>query len=190
MWGVRNSIYLYITTINNSYNVLQKFDTIEPMEEKRNKNELIISWVAYDKEEKVHGRDWFWAVGIIAVSLATAMIIYNNIVLAIFILIATAVLVLFAVKKPEEVTYGFSDNGFMQGNIFYPYRNIKSFAIDYSEKVPQLLLHLDRVFLPIITIPFAMDTDTDEIRDAILEVLPEEDLHEPKLHKILEKLGF
>ena len=161
------------------------------MEEyKQSKDELILSWIAYDKEEKNRGRDWFWAVGIIAISLATAMIIYNNIVLAIFILIATGVLILFVMKKPELTTYGFSEKGFVQGNTLYPFQNIHSFAIDQSEKRPQLLPHLDRAIMPIMTIPFSDDVDPDEIQDALRTVLPEENISEPKLHKILEKLGF
>ena len=45
-----------------------------------------IEWDAHEYEHKERNRDWFWAVGIISVSLAVVAVIFGNIIFAILIL--------------------------------------------------------------------------------------------------------
>ncbi len=150
---------------------------------------LPIQWVAPEYSHKVKTVDWFWAVGIISISLAGVAIIFNNVLLAIFILLGTFTLSLYAHRVPLEVKYEINEKGILSGNTLYPYRSLESFWVETNHHEPRLYIHSKRVMVPHITILLG-DINPDIVEQYLSKYLHQEEYVEPLSHRLLEYLGF
>lgn len=65
-----------------------------------------IEWQAYNREAQAHGPDWYWAVGIIALSIVVTAVILDNVLFAVLILISTVVLFLRTLQAPRREKIG------------------------------------------------------------------------------------
>ena len=148
-----------------------------------------ITWTAPEYDQKKKQPDWFWALGIIAISAVIASIIYKNYLFAIFILLAAFLLVLLSVRKPETMEFELDEEGIKAGDTFYSYHRLKSFWIQKMPGHYHLLLHTDRTFMPVITLPLK-NAPENEIREELEKHLPKEELHEPFTHKFMEFIGL
>ena len=149
-----------------------------------------ITWKALEYKKKEKTADWYWAVIIIAISMAAIAFILHNILFGIFLIIATTVLLMFSTKDPQIIEVSIDKRGIVVNKERYPFATIESFWLDISEeKNHKILLRSKKVFMPLIAIPLE-DYHHLDIRDLLLEFLPEVEMHEPVSHKIMEKLGF
>ncbi|MFA6397619.1 MAG: hypothetical protein WDK96_02100 [Candidatus Paceibacterota bacterium] len=152
----------------------------------------IFEWNSYEfihKEKKV---DWYWALGIIAISGTIISIIYKNYIFAIFIVLASTALAFFGSKPPEIITIKIDRKGIKIQDLLYSYKNIKSFWVNKSED--KLILDSSRAFMPIMVIPTkdinGVEIEEDELRDFLLQFLKEEETKEPMSQKFMDYLGF
>ena len=60
-----------------------------------------IAWQTFEYQNRARSSDWFWVVGIIAISAAAAAILFKNFLFGILIIIATFTLMLQAARKPR-----------------------------------------------------------------------------------------
>ena len=148
-----------------------------------------ITWTAPEYEHRERRPDWFWALGVIAVSASIAAIIFKNYLFAIFIILGTALLIFFSVRKPNIMEIEINEEGIQVEDTFYPHETIGSFWIDQSRENHKLLILSDRFFMPVITIPLE-NVSEEDIIDLLDNYLPLEELHEPFAHKFMEYLGF
>jgi hypothetical protein len=148
-----------------------------------------LEWLAPEHEEKEHSNDWFWALGVIVVCSSVASVIYANYFFAVLIVLGGLMLGFFANQKPLMVTHELGEKGLKIGTRLYLYTNIKAFYVR-TETEPALLIHSDRLFMPIISIPISEDI-APEIKSILLdhEVL-EEEIVEHSSEKIMNSLGL
>lgn len=148
-----------------------------------------ITWetIEYFHTEKTN--DWYWIVGIVTLSIAIISIILNNIIFAIFIIVASFVLSLFASRKPDIITVVLDNAGVTFGKTRYPYSSLESFWFELNDAHPRLLLKSNKMFMPFLVI-HAHPEDSDEIRGFLSQHLKEEENTEPLLEKVLMYLGF
>ncbi len=149
-------------------------------------------WEGYEYEHRKRSRDWFLALGIIAVAGAIAASIYHNYVFAVFIVVSALALGAMATKKPKPFAILLDEKGIHINEYIFPYRNVSSFWIPEHEdgsEGPKLLFHSDKIILPIISIPI-YDHNPIEIRAYLRKYMKEEELHEPVVHKLLERMGL
>src|SRR3989344_8453929 len=99
-----------------------------------------IEWDAHEYEHKERSSDWFWAVGIVSVSLAVAAIILGNIILGILILISAFALSLFANRPPNILRIVVDEKGVTRGRVRYPYSALESFWIDTEHLHKKIIL--------------------------------------------------
>lgn len=148
-----------------------------------------IEWDAHEYEHKERNQDWFWAVGIIAVSVAIASIIFGNVIFGILVLIGAFTLTLFANRAPEKIHITVNERGVARGNIFYSYSTLESFWIDTEHSHPKIILKSQKMFMPLIIIPLGV-IDVDNLHDNLSKHLTE-NMHElPFIEKVLEYFGF
>lgn len=151
-----------------------------------------IVWENYEFIYQEKTNDWFWAVGIITLSLATIAIIYSNPLFAVFMIIAGFTIFMKAKKTPRLINFEINTKGIKIDDTLYPYTNLKSFWIeDNSREVPKMILRTEKFITPIIVVP--LDTNLvnhEELRNFLLKFLTEEKLLEPFSHKMTEFLGF
>ena len=148
-----------------------------------------ISWQGYEYTYHEKSSDWFWALGIVALSSAVTAIIFKNILFALLILIGAFAVALFAAKAPHLIHFEINRRGVAIDNVLYPFNTLESFWIDEDVHGHlSLILKSERVIMPYIIIP--LHDETNEIRNILLGKLKEEELHEPISHKIFEFFGF
>ncbi len=149
-----------------------------------------ISWEAPEHHHIEKSGDWYWALGIIAVAGAAAMLVFNNTLFAFVILLGAITMVLVALRPPRLLPFAVMTRGIRIGNDLYTYSNLESFRIDEdAPHGPQLLIKSNRLFAPLIIMPLPEEY-IDDIEALLLPRLKEEHLEEPLSHRLLEFLGF
>ena len=149
-----------------------------------------LSWQILEYKKKEKTVDWYWAVGIIALSLAIIAFIIGDGLFSIFIIMATAILLAFSNSEPRRFEISLDKRGVSIGKEEHPFATLDEFWVDITEKhAPKILLKSKKITMPLIVIPIE-DYDHLDIRDFLLQYLPEKVLHEPLSQKIMEKLGF
>jgi hypothetical protein len=149
----------------------------------------LIHWRGYEHQHIERSSDWFWALGVIAVSAALIFILFNNFLFALLIVIAAVTLGILATKEPEIVDFVLSEKGLAIDDTFYPYDVIKAFWIEEHGESTTLLIDTLKALRPHLVIP-VNDVSADDIRDMLKEFIEEEELSEPLSYRILELLGL
>lgn len=141
-------------------------------------------FITYEK-----GPDWYWAVGVISVTLAVAAIVFGNILFALVILIGAVALSMQASRDPEIREFSIDRQGVQIDDTLYPYSSLVSFWVENNPHEQKLLLQSEKVWMPYIVAPIA-EVDPEEVRNFLIQYLPEEEHQEPLSQKIMEYLGF
>lgn len=149
-----------------------------------------IEWEAPEHHHEAKSSDWFWVLGILAISGAVAAILFSNMLLALVILIGSAIMAILALRPAKTVTYAIGPRGVRIDSSFYPYTTLESFYIDEHPIIgEQLLIRSRKLFMPLLILPLPAE-HVDEIEAIVAERIPEEHLEEPFVHKLLEFFGF
>jgi len=150
-----------------------------------------LEWKELEHAHNEHSNEWFWAVGIIAGSGAILAAYFGNIILAILIVIAGFTSILQGHTQPRVVTFRISRRGIQAGSTMYPFTTLQSFWVIDEEINDRIVIRSQKMLMPYLIIPFdSTKTDPDEIRDYLLEYLDEEEMQEPFLQQVMERLGF
>jgi len=148
-----------------------------------------IDWQAAEYKHKERNADWFWTIGLIAILMCIGAIWFKNYVFAIFILISGGSLIMFTLRTPQILGFTIDKDGLSIGKELHPWQKIKGFNIKNSETEPKLLIQTSRHFLPIYTIPLPSNLVND-VRDALLQIIPEVEIEESRSMLFMEKIGF
>jgi hypothetical protein len=152
-----------------------------------------LEWGAYEHDHKDNKtQDWFWALGFVAVAIALAAILLGNVLFAILILLAAAVLAMSVNQEREERAYAITTRGIIIDDELHPYKNLESFWIDESSHPDRDMLIIDaqKPLVPHIIIRLPNSVDKNALQDYLLDYLPEEELHEPVSQRLAELFGF
>jgi hypothetical protein len=148
-----------------------------------------LKWSAPEYHHYERSTDWFWAVGIIAVSIAVLSFFFNNALFGILILLSAGILIFYVLRVPSEVQYEINQRGIMINNDLYPYLTLEAFWLETRHGEPKIILKSKKAIQPFIIIP-VHDDSADEVSVALRENLEEKEMAEPAAHKVMEYLGF
>jgi hypothetical protein len=150
-----------------------------------------ISWQGYEYTHHEKSSDWFWALGIVALSSAVTAVIFKNILFALLILTGAFTIALFAAKNPNLVHFEINRRGIAIDDVLYPFNTLESFWIDEDEHGHNsIILKSQKIIMPYIVIPMNETVEFEDVRNVLLTKLKEEELEEPASHKIFEFFGF
>ncbi len=149
-----------------------------------------IHWEEYEYDFSEKSTDWFWALGIVAISIAVTAVILNNFLFAILILVGAFALAIYAVREPNLVIYEVNQRGVVVEDKLYLYNSLDSFWIDYTDEKPKLLISSKKMLIPHIVIPIGDDVDTNHLRDYLLDYVDEEEQGGSLSTIIMKYLGF
>lgn len=152
-----------------------------------NKEPLV--WQTYEYVYREKSVDWYWAVGIITVSMAITSILFNNVLFAVFILLAFFILMMYSKRKPELIDIKLDERGIQEGHFRYHYGSIESFWVEDRYGETKLIMKSKKKAMPYITIPI-FDVSASEVRERIKRHVREEEHSEPLAKQIMEYLGF
>ena len=149
-----------------------------------------LRWSAYEHDHIERGSDWFWALGIVAISIAITAIILHNVLFGILVIIAAVTLGLIAQTPPELAEIELSERGIRIDGTLHRFDHIISFWVeDEHDDRPLLLVDTTKFLSPNLIIPIE-EIDPSLVREFMREYANEKLMHEPVGHKILEFLGL
>ena len=151
--------------------------------------EPLITWTTVEFEEKDRHPDWIWTAGLVFGLAAAIAFFYNNLFFGIFLCVAGGCVILFALRKPKQLTITLTKKALSINETEIDVSQIKGFWIDESQKPDKLLLSVQGSFVPIVAILLESVT-TDAVRTAFETVTKETEMHESIGVKIFERLGF
>jgi hypothetical protein len=151
--------------------------------------DALISWNAPEHYYVEKHPDWYWAVGIVTLTLAAVCFIMGSIIPGIFVVVAAVALVLHASKPPRTIYHEVNDRGLIIDNILYPFLTLDSFWIPHDDPRPKIIVKSHKMFMPYIVI-FIDEVDPESVREVMLRYIAETEHHEPLLKHVLEWFGF
>ena len=151
----------------------------------------VLSWGALEYHHFEKSSDWYWSVGIIIASFVILSLLFENVLLAIFILLAGTCGALYAGRHPDVVHVELRYRGIFYHDRLYPYHSLESFYIEEDSHFPKILIKSKKFLMPLIIIPLGeVHIHHNEIRAYLLRHLKEVEHKESTWHLLLEHLGF
>jgi hypothetical protein len=151
-----------------------------------------ISWQAHEYFHQEKTADWYWALGIIAITAATLAIIFSNILFALVIVLFAFAAGMQAHRPARLIDFELTPRGIVIDKTLYPYNTLDSFWIteEHVQKVaPKLLIKSKKLLMPFLHVPIE-EVQVDDVRSYLLQYIHEEEHEESILEKILERFGF
>lgn len=140
-------------------------------------------------EKKDRHPDWLWTVGLISVLGAVLCFFYGNIFFGIFLIIAGAVVILYALRDPKELTIILDESGIKINELLFDYKAVTAFWLDESGKEDKLLLLVKGSFVPQLSLPI-VGVRSEDIRDLLGKYSKEEEMRESRSIALFDRLGF
>lgn len=148
-----------------------------------------LSWKTLEFEKKDRHPDWIWTVGLVSLLASVLAFFYGNIFFGIFLIIAGAVTIIYALKHPNELNISISDDGISINDSLIIYKNITSFWLDETGKEAKLLLLVKTSFVPTLSLPL-VGVSASQVREALLPYIKESELRESRSIALFDRIGF
>lgn len=111
-----------------------------------------ITWTSPEFEKHDKPISWFIALWIIVIALVAISILTKSLFMAILVIIAGAIISLFAVKEPRQFKFSLNDKSIKIADKSHPFESFSSFWIFEEEDYNILSLVSKRSFHPYIKI--------------------------------------
>ena len=149
-----------------------------------------ISWRALEYKRKEKTADWYWAVIIITLAIVVISFMLHDALFAILIIISTGILLSFSIIEPKIINISINQKGITVEKEMYPFATLQSFWVESTDENNQkILFKSKKIIMPLIVVPLEEYHHLD-VREFLLQYLPEVEMHEPLSQIIMERLGF
>ncbi|HET9641465.1 MAG TPA: hypothetical protein VFP46_01275 [Candidatus Paceibacterota bacterium] len=153
---------------------------------------VFLEWEGREYDHDPKSADWFWSLGIIAVALAVAALLFGNYLFALVVLLASASLALHAAKAPPLHRFRLTDQGLVIGDDLHPFEKMISFSMleDIEGELPPIIsIKTESWLSPHLSIPLA-GVDADVVYAHFIRSV-DEDAHRHSFSDLLAAwLGF
>lgn len=152
----------------------------------------LLEWEGREYNHNPKTADWYWALGIIAVALTIALVLFGNYLLAVLVIVAAAALALHAAKHPPLHRFRLVEQGLMIGDDLHPFRRMLSFSVleDIEGELPPLLSIKNESWLsPHLLVPL-VEVDADIVYAHFLQHVDEGEHPHTFVDLVAALLGF
>jgi hypothetical protein len=151
-----------------------------------------ITWEALSHIKTEKSSDWYWILGIITIGASILSIYFNNLLLALLILIGTFAIFVQTNIEPKTQKFELNRKGVVVGSTLYPYSTLESFYVIDEDgwDRDRILIKSKKNFMPLITIPLGESVKPEQASEFLIEYLDEEHLQESAIERIMLILGF
>ena len=149
-----------------------------------------LSWTAPEYEFKEKTNDWFWAVIIIVASGGIASIIFKNYLFAVFLILASGLLMYYNIHKPEIITFEINEKGLKIKDEQVNFKDMINYWIDKNHPHKRLLINTKNFLAPHLDILIPDTIREEDLKVLFLDKVTEHEIKEPIAHKFIEYLGF
>ena len=118
--------------------------------------DAFFTWEGTEYRFEDKAPDWYWALGIIATAVAIAAILFNNILLALLVVVAAGSVAVHAAKHPRIHRFAITDDGISIDSNFYAFKDMLSFSVlEYADETlpPSLSIKTKHFLAPHLLIP-------------------------------------
>lgn len=152
---------------------------------------VVFRWSAYEHEFIERDSDWFWALGIIALSGAVISVLFHDFLFAVVILVAAFAFGVLATTVPQLATFEVSERGIRINGKLHRYHEIISFWVEdeHHDGRPFLLLSTVKFMSPHFVIPIE-GLDPQRLRMFLRKHAKEVPMKEPIAHRIIDFVGL
>lgn len=156
------------------------------MEDTKNQS---LSWSAPEYTHRPKSIDFLWGVSLLGLTGTIISIVLGNYIFAVFIVLSSVMLVIFATRHPHEVNFEINNAGIVFGEENHPFKNIKGFVIRDASPYLKLIIETNKYFLPIYTLPLPHKLEED-VYYILSQVIEEKDIDETHSTKFMHRVGF
>lgn len=149
----------------------------------------VLTWDAPEYHHFDKSADWYWSLGIIAVSIAVLSIVFGNVLFSLFILLAAITVGLYAGRHPDLAHVELRPRGIIFNDRMYKYTLLDAFWVEEDEYPHKIILKSKKLLMPYIIIPIG-NIHPGDVRLFLKMHLKEEEHHESVVHKMFEYFGF
>ncbi len=147
------------------------------------------TWHTQEHFHRERAADWFWALGVTAVSLAIISLLFSNVLLSLLIIVAAGTFGIIASHPPRTITCTIQNDGLSIEDEWFAFEDMRAFWVTEGDH-PLLYIDTPKMFSPDVVVPLS-DVTPEEIRVRFLAAHVEErEMHESFPFKVLEFLGF
>lgn len=149
----------------------------------------------WEFKEYIHrekDRRWLAGFGLIIIIGTVIAFLINNTLLASIILIGGALLLYVSFQKPKDILIEISRRGIKYGDELFPYEKIEAFWVTDPDKndSSHLLVMTNREIFPLMSIPLPEGIDLINLRDFLDNFIPEIEMKEPAIYKLVDHFGI
>ena len=149
-----------------------------------------LEWEADEYEFFAKDGRWFRNVTLAVGALVLLALLLKNILFAIVLVVGGFALLIHGAKMPERLKYALTAKGARIGAQLFPYDRLHSFWVSDESRRRQVIIQIHRVILPHLVLPLPEELSDDQVREFLLQHLPEE-RHEESLADMLgDYFGF
>ena len=142
----------------------------------------LFEWVAPEYKTTEKSTDWYWALGILAVAIAVAAILFGNTLFGVLVIVGALAIGLVSKKEAKEHRFALTDEGIVVNRSMWPYESVISFSMveNMDESMPPFLsVKTTSILAPHLLIPVE-NVDADAVYEFLSGHLTEED-HKPTM---------
>jgi hypothetical protein len=150
----------------------------------------IFEWEGKEYAPSEKSADWFWALGIVAIALIVACVLFSQYLLAVLVLVGSVTISLQAAKHPRIHRFAILESGIMIDATFYAYSDMLHFSVlEYADESmpPSLSIKTRHVLYSHLLIPI-IGYDPVDVYDYIAAHLPEGNHHESAIDRVIDLL--
>lgn len=149
------------------------------------------SWKAPEFKYYYKESSWYWMAGIFFGILFLIALYQKSIVIAIFWILASATVMIWAKRLPKTIEFKVDDTGVHFGKLrFFPYEELIGFALkEDSEHAGELILKTDSKINPVIKINIYLK-DRHHITEILKNFLDEVEYEESFSDRLSDLIGF
>lgn len=146
-----------------------------------------LSWRAPEFEKYARDRKWYFYITAVLLAVIAYAVFTNGLIMAITFILIGMIGYIYIHKEPRVLNFMLTEDGVVAGREIYDFENMQSFWIFYEEDGLQVIsFHTHNYLLPYFHVPIH-DQDPTQIREILLDYLPEEK-HEPGIMEILDRI--
>ena len=135
--------------------------------------EMIISWTAHEYEQKEHSSRWYLIAGGIALFFVLFGILAKSYIFIVLVIFAFLLILMYAKRTPQLISFAITGHGVHTGNTYHPFSQLTSFHI--LGHSGELSLETKKHFHPFLRVPISDEIHQDDIREFLLDFLPEKE---------------
>lgn len=151
----------------------------------------LLSWSAYEHEHIDRGSDWYWALGIVALSVAATSLLLHDFLFSILIIVAAFTIALHARINHDLANFEISGRGVRVNGEMHRFDEIVSFWVEEEHRGGRPLLLIDTTKFPSPNIIIPIEgVEPATVRALLAERCEEVHMKEPLSHRVFEFLNL